>query len=107
MNIYPSEFITLSQFTNLDNNDSCLPLAFVQYYFDRNEHELAVKPHGNSKKENKPFTRTQPSTMSLLKEEVKKKCPKKALRVVENVKGGLLRQVPAVNCQETGDRCII
>ena len=61
----------------------------MQYSFDREEHQVDLKPHGNSKDE-KPFTRTKPSTLSLLKESVKTKPPRKALREVENVLGGVM-----------------
>ena len=42
------------------------------------------------KKDEKPFSRTKPSTLSLLKESVKTKPPRKALREVENVLGGVM-----------------
>ena len=64
-------------------------LAVVQYSFDRHEHPIDIKPHGNSKGK-KPFTRTKPSTLNLLKESVKTKPPRKALREVENVMGGVM-----------------
>lgn len=77
-------------FLNLsDSNGQQRKLAFVQYSFDRQEHPVDLKPHGNSKKE-KPFTRTKPSTLSLLKESVKTKPPRKALRDVKNVLGGVM-----------------
>ena len=39
-------------------------LAFVQYGFDRKEHTIDIKPHGNSKKQ-LSFKRTKPSTLQL------------------------------------------
>ena len=62
----------------------------MQNYFDRNQHKVEIKPHGNSIKEKKPFTRTQPSTIQRIKTSMKGKCPKKAVREVESSKGGLM-----------------
>ena len=72
-----------------DSNGQQRRRAFVQYSFDCQEHPIDLKPHGNSKDE-KPFTRTKPSTLTLLKESVKMKLPRKALRDVENILGGVM-----------------
>ena len=63
-------------------------LAFVQYSFDRHEHSIELKPHGNSKGK-ESFSRTKPSTIKLLKDTIQTKTPRVALRQVENVKGGV------------------
>ena len=65
-------------------------LAFVQYGFDRKEHTIDIKPHGNSKKQ-LSFKRTKPSTLKLVKEAVKKnKRPLRVLREIENMQGGVM-----------------
>ena len=48
-----------------------------------------MRPHGNSKGK-EPFCRTKPSTIKLLKESVQTKAPRKALREVENLVGGVV-----------------
>ena len=73
----------------VDNNGDLGKLAFVQYSFDRNEHSIDLKPHGNSK-ENKPFRRTKPSTLRKCEASVRMKAPKKALREVEELQGGVV-----------------
>lgn len=51
-----------------DYNDDIQRLAFVQYSFDRHEHSIAIRPHGNSKNEQNAFRRTKPSTIKLMKD---------------------------------------
>ena len=72
------------------------PGIFVQYSFDRHEHSIELRPHGNSKGK-EPFSRTKPSTVKLLKDAVHTKTPRVALREVENIKGGL------ANAHSAGD----
>ena len=50
-----------------DSQNQIQVLAFVQYAFDRNEHPIELKSHGNSKKRNKLFSRSKPSTIEVLK----------------------------------------
>ena len=50
-----------------DANGQQLNRAFVQYTFDRHEHSVELKPHGNSKSK-KPFSRTKPSVIHRIKE---------------------------------------
>lgn len=71
-------------------------LAFVQYSFDRHEHSVELRPHGNSKGK-EPFSRTKPSTVKLLKDAVQTKSPRVVLREVENIKGGV------ANAHSAGD----
>lgn len=73
---------------HLDSQGQVQQLAFVQYAFDRYEHPIDIRPHGNSKG-NKPFSQSKFSTISMLKKSVKTKQPLKALREVENVRGGV------------------
>jgi len=66
-------------------------LAFVQYGFDRKEHPIDIKPHGNTKKRDTSFKRTKPSTLKLVKKGVEEnKRPLKVLRDVENIQGGVM-----------------
>lgn len=60
----------------------------MQYSFDRFEHHIDLKPHGNSKGK-KPFNRTKPSVIKLLKAS-SSKAPRKILREVENKQGGVM-----------------
>ena len=64
-------------------------LAFVQYSFDHHEHQVDIRPHGNSKKR-ESFNRTKPNTLKLLKESIQAKGTRKALYKVQNLKGGML-----------------
>ena len=73
-----------------DSQNQIQKLAFVQYAFDRNEHSIELKPHGNSKKRNKLFSRSKPSTIELLKKSAQTNAPRKALREVENLRGGVV-----------------
>ena len=70
-----------------DYQGQCQQMAFVQYGFDRNEHPIDVKPHGNSKGK-KPFSRCKASTLKMLKRSAEAKPPLQALRQVENIRGG-------------------
>jgi len=63
----------------------------VQYGFDRKEHPIDIKPHGNTKKRNNSFKRTKSSTLKLVKKGVEEnKRPLKVLRDVENIQGGVM-----------------
>ena len=64
----------------------------MQYGFDRKEHPISLNPHGNSKKENKAFSRTKASTLKMIKESVGKHKgrPIKILREIENEHGGIM-----------------
>ena len=63
----------------------------MQYGFDRKEHPIDIKPHGNTKKKDTSFKRTKPSTLKMLKKGVQeKKRPLKVLREVENIQGGVM-----------------
>ena len=82
--------IILCVATFSDCKGNLQPLAFVQYGFDRKEHPIDIKPHGNSKKRHS-FRRTKPSTLKLVKKAVEEnKRPLKVLREVENIQGGIL-----------------
>lgn len=74
-----------------DHKGNLKRLAFVQYSFDRKEHEIDIQPHGNSKKKG-AYQRTKPSTVKLIKASVgENKRPLKVLREVENLQGGVMQ----------------
>ncbi len=62
-------------FINIDVEGEAMSLAFVKYRFDRAEHSIDIKSHGNSIKEGAPFRRTNPSTLNLLKKGVVNQTP--------------------------------
>ena len=72
-----------------DYRGQCKQLAFIQYGFDRQEHPIEAKPHGNSKGE-RPFCRCKPSVLKQMKGSVENKPPLQVLREVENLKGGVM-----------------
>ena len=75
-------------FSDCKGNFQCL--AFVQYGFDRKEHTIDIKPHGNSKKQHS-FKRTKPSTLKLVKKTLEEnKRPLQVLREVKNIQGGVM-----------------
>ena len=82
--------INVSDYTFSDCKSNLQRLAFVQYGFDRKEHTVDIKPHGNSKKQCS-FRQTKPSTLKLVKKAVEKnKRPLKVLREVGNIQGGVM-----------------
>ena len=84
-----------------DYKNNLQSLAFVQYSFDRLAHPIRLPPHGNSKGK-KPFSRTKPSTIRLIKSAVESKPPRKAFREIENIKGGVMGA--AAGCDLPRDR---
>ena len=62
-------------------------VALVQYLFKGKEHEIKVFPHGNSKAA-KPFTRTKPSTINALRQNLEKYQPNEALAKTRKEMGG-------------------
>ncbi len=64
----------------IDESGAMLPVAFTQYMFEGEEHEVCLRqPHGNSKQRT-PFKRILPSLREKMKESVKsKEKPKKLL----------------------------
>ena len=61
---------------------------FVQYAFDRKEHSVELRPHGNAKG-SKLYSRSKPSTLRLLKESASVNTPRRALQEVETLHGGV------------------
>ena len=82
----PSIFLLLA-----DHKGNLQCLAFVQYGFDRKEHEIDIQPHDNSKKKG-AYQQTKLSTVKLIKASVSEnKRPLKVLREVENLQGGVMQ----------------
>lgn len=66
--------------------------CLVQYWFESGiEHEVAVRPHGNSRRKQLPFCRTMPSTLLSLKDKASAHPPKAAIDVVYTEKGGIMK----------------
>lgn len=61
--------------------------AIVQNIFQGKEHEIKIFPHGNAK-QSKPFTRTKPSTISALRENLLKYHPSEAISKTRKELGG-------------------
>lgn len=69
-----------------------LSRCLVQYWFESGiEHEVVVRPHGNSRRKRLPFCRTMPSTLLSLKEEAQAHPPKAAIDVVYSENGGIMK----------------
>ena len=65
-------------------------VALVQYCFDRDERNFNLQPHGNSRKDGaQGFTRTQPSTVTALKEKCAMLGPREAIRQTKGACGGV------------------
>lgn len=62
--------------------------VFIQYVFSEGETKVVVKPHGHSKKGNqRPFKRTMPSTVSLVKSSTAK--PREIMHSLIDERGGI------------------
>ena len=70
-------------------------IAFMQYYFDNDEHGVkAITPHGNAKKDKKPYVRTKESVLFSIKETTE--TPKAAVsRMLEDAGGVMHIKGPA------------
>lgn len=78
----------LTQLFSVDGNGDKLSRAFVQYWFDSEEHPVSVRPHGNSKR-NEKFLRTMPSTLKKLKTAACDLTPKFAVCEVSSAIGDI------------------
>ena len=90
-------FCTLPQFVifgPIDSDSQLLNRSIVQYHFTGNEHEILVRPHGNSKR-SEPYVRTMPSTLNKLTEVASEKTPKPALHAVSSQSGGVISALSA------------
>ena len=62
----------------------------MEYQFTGKEHRFTVRQHGNSKHAEKPYVRTQSSTIKSLKEAVCKSQPRMAIDKVAEDQGGMM-----------------
>ena len=62
----------------------------VEYQFIEDEHQFIITPHGNDTKTKKPYTCTQESTLTTLKNGLKSSQPRIALDKVAEECGGLM-----------------
>jgi len=73
-------------------NGNLVPIAIVQYIFKNSvEIPLCSKPHGNSKQDNRPYFRTDPETLEVIKSEAFEAKPKKVYQKLYDTSGGLLK----------------
>jgi hypothetical protein len=73
----------------IDQKGGEIKVAFVQYYFSQGEHEVTLRPHGNSKGK-RPYIRTQYSTGSRVQELASAgQKPKQILHEILEEQGGL------------------
>ena len=78
--------------TVLDHNGVVMPKAIVQYFFlGGNEVPVQTLCHGNSKVKERPYYRTQPSTLEAIKEESRNKTASVAYNDVFEAAGGIDR----------------
>ena len=62
----------------------------MRYFFERKEHMIELKPHGNAKRSDAvPYRRTMPSTVKALKDALPSHSPKFAVNKIYEEKGGI------------------
>ena len=72
-------------FIYLQNEDTHYRYMFVQYVFTAGECQLTLRPHGNTRKDQKPYKRTMASTMKAIKDEKAK--PREVMHAVIEKRG--------------------
>ena len=76
--------------TVIDNKGMVKPRAVVQYFFQGGKTvPVHLKPHGNSKRKERPYYRTQPSTLQAIKEKCKTMTANVAYSDVFEAAGGI------------------
>lgn len=74
----------------LDGNGITMDRAIVQYFFNGGiKVPVKIRSHGNSKSEERPYYRTQPSTIQAIKDECKTKTASMAYSDVFEAAGGI------------------
>lgn len=86
---YYSSKLSLLHYTHVDGDEQLLNRCIVQYHFTGEEHEVLVRPYGNSKR-SEAYIRTMPSTFNELTEIASKKTPKPAVHFVSSQRGGVV-----------------
>ena len=75
----------------LDEHGTVMKLVMVSYQFEDHEHRFTIKAHGNSK-QNKPYRRTNDSTIKAIKAKVIVDKPRRVFQTVaEQLGDGLLK----------------
>ncbi len=88
--------IKYAHYLVLDNDSVRQPLTLLEYQFERNVHPFLRAPHGNNKHNSSlPYTRTQTSTLENIKVELSANHPRKAVDIVAEKAGGLMRGTSA------------
>lgn len=64
----PLHRVVITIQNDTDDNSSINDLFFVQYYFDGEEKDIIVSPHGNQKHEEYPYHRTRETVKKRIKE---------------------------------------
>ena len=84
----------------IDSNKKRLPVTLIQYVFLGGEEVPVLLPsHGNSKKNKRPYIRTQKSTLDSIKENIGVMRPKQTVEKVYEEAGGIL------HVQSLGEVC--
>lgn len=63
----------------------------MEYQFEQEEHEFVIQPHGNRKKSQEPYKRTQKSTIEMLQRALQSEPPRIAIDVVRERHGGITK----------------
>ena len=86
-----------------------IEFAFMQYYFDNEEHSVRAEiPHGNARKDKKPYIRTKESVLCTIKESTE--TPKVVVRNLLEDAGGVVNikgpgDIPKNRHQVSNTRC--
>ena len=82
-------YCIVSIFVCIDRDEELLNRCIVQYHFTGDEHEVLVRPHGNSKR-SESYIRTMPSTLKELTEVASEKTPKPAVHSISSHRGDVI-----------------
>jgi predicted DNA-binding antitoxin AbrB/MazE fold protein len=86
-------------------NGRLIPRAVVQYFFTEGKKVVVKIPsHGNSSKVSRPYYRTQPSTITKIKEECKRETPAVAYHKMIHCSGETLSEEPRNKTQIYNDK---
>ena len=96
----PVQYSLVSMYISIDGEEQLLNRCIVQYHFNGNEHEISIRPHGNSRRSD-PHIRTMPSTLDKLTEIASEKLLNQLFHLNVEV---FLKLPQQVYCQEIYDR---
>ena len=63
------------------------PFRYIQYVFPEGEMQLTLRPHGNAKKDHRPYKRTMSRTITAIREEEAK--PREIMHAIIDHRGGI------------------